>query len=238
MTSDEHSFERAARSPDFHARWLSKLSRSLCEAAGEGVRDRVMEGSQESPIGSDLIEWIRGAIGRLEALVGEERAGEVMTGCACQYPMERLGHLRERYAETGDLGLVHGMLQEQFLATTRDFLGLSEEQLEDIQWRGWGVAGVRKGNTIIATKMPFEYHDYFRAATPEERRYRFCHCQGVREAIRRGETLPATYCYCGAGFYRGIWEYILQRPVRVEVLESVLRGDDTCRIAIHLPPDA
>jgi len=237
MASDEHSFERAARSPGFHARWLSKLSRSLCEAAGEGVRDRVMEGSQESPSGGDLIEWTRGAMERLEALLGEE-AGEVMTGCACQYPRERLGHLRERYAETGDLDLVHGMLQEQFLATTRDFLGLDEGQLKDIVRRGWGVAGVRRGNTIIATKMPFEYHDYFRAATPEERRYRFCHCQGVREAIKRGETLPATYCYCGAGFYRGIWEYILQRPVRVEVLESVLRGDDACRIAIHLPPDA
>jgi predicted hydrocarbon binding protein len=53
-----------------------------------------------------------------------------------------------------------------------------------------------------------------------------------------GEPIPVTYCYCGAGFYKGIWEYILQRPVRVEVRESVLKGDDVCRIIVHLPEDA
>jgi len=158
--------------------------------------------------------------------------------CACQYPKERLEHMRQKYAETRDLDLVHRMLQEQFLATTKDFLDLDDRQLEDIRRRGWGVAGVREGGTIVATKMPFEFHRYFEATTPEERRYRFCHCQGVREVIRRGDIFPKIYCYCGAGFYRGIWEHILQRPVKVEVLESVLFGGDFCRIAIHLSHDA
>jgi predicted hydrocarbon binding protein len=49
-----------------------------------------------------------------------------------------------------------------------------------------------------------------------------------------GEILSPTYCYCGAGFYQGIWEEIMQRPFEVEVLESVLAGGDVCRIAIHL----
>jgi predicted hydrocarbon binding protein len=48
-------------------------------------------------------------------------------------------------------------------------------------------------------------------------------------------ALPEDYCYCGAGFYKGIWEEILGEPVEVEVLESVLQGGDVCRIAIHLP---
>lgn len=57
----------------------------------------------------------------------------------------------------------------------------------------------------------------------------------VRELIRAVvEPLSKTYCYCGAGFYKGIWEYILQRPVMVEVFKSALHGDDLCRIAIHL----
>jgi len=66
----------------------------------------------------------------------------------------------------------------------------------------------------------------------------YCHCPRVRELIiTGGESFSTTYCYCGAGFYKEIWEHILQRPVRVEVLESVLGGDDLCRIAIHLSPD-
>ena len=183
----------------------------------------------------EVIEWTREAINRLEALVEEEKRREVLTGCACQYHKQRLEHLREKYAETKDLDLVHRMLQEQFLSTTRAFLELDEEQLNDIKQRGWGVAGLRKGDTIIATKMPFEFHEYFKAATTEERRYRYCHCQRIREVIKTGgESISTTYCYCGAGFYKGIWEYILQRPVKVKVLKLVLQGDDICRIAIHL----
>ncbi|HUT21312.1 MAG TPA: hypothetical protein VM366_19345 [Anaerolineae bacterium] len=48
-------------------------------------------------------------------------------------------------------------------------------------------------------------------------------------------AIPEIYCYCGAGYYKGIWEAILGQPVRVEVLESVLKGGDVCTIAIDLP---
>jgi predicted hydrocarbon binding protein len=59
----------------------------------------------------------------------------------------------------------------------------------------------------------------------------------VREILKYGETLPKTYCYCGAGFYKGIWEEILQKPVEVEVLESVLDRGEVCKIAIYLGRD-
>ena len=239
--TDKHEFERAERDTSFDLRWRGKLARALNGAAGEETRRRVMEGAEKltaDSSGDELIEWTRGAMGRLERQVGEDDRKHIMTQCACQYPKERLEHMRQKYAETRDLDLVHRMLQEQFLATTKDFLDLDDRQLEDIRRRGWGVAGVREGGTIVATKMPFEFHRYFEATTPEERRYRFCHCQGVREVIRRGDIFPKIYCYCGAGFYRGIWEHILQRPVKVEVLESVLFGGDFCRIAIHLSHDA
>lgn len=239
---DKHDFERAERSPDFERRWLAKLHRGLREKAGQEVADAVLEGaeglSSESE-GLEVIEWTCGAMERLDNLLDEGTRNEVLADCACQYPKERLEEIRKVYAETGDLALVHGMLQKQFLETTRGFLGLDEGQMEDIQRRGWGVAGVREGDRIIATKMPFRFHEFFEAETPTERRYQFCHCPRVREMIREGdERLSATYCYCGAGFYKGIWEHILGRPVKVEVLESVLQGDDLCKIAVHLPPDA
>jgi len=53
--------------------------------------------------------------------------------------------------------------------------------------------------------------------------------------LSTSETIPPIYCYCGAGFYKGIWEEILQQPVKVEVLKSVLAGDEVCTIAVHLP---
>ena len=55
----------------------------------------------------------------------------------------------------------------------------------------------------------------------------------VRDQVGSDPALPQTYCYCGAGFYQGIWEEILGKPVRVEVLESVMTGGDVCQIAVY-----
>jgi hypothetical protein len=96
---------------------------------------------------------------------------------------------------------------------------------------------VRDGNTIIATKIPKSGYlkEYFQEDDPEKRRRLYCHCPRVRDVIGEEPSLPNEYCYCGAGFYQGIWEEILGQPVELEVLESVMQGDDVCKIAIHLP---
>jgi predicted hydrocarbon binding protein len=47
--------------------------------------------------------------------------------------------------------------------------------------------------------------------------------------------MSRTYCYCGAGWYQQLWDGIMGQPVRVEVLKSILQGDDRCSFAIHLP---
>jgi len=70
---------------------------------------------------------------------------------------------------------------------------------------------------------------------PVKKRQLYCHCPRVRDALRSAVDISPTYCYCGAGFYQGIWEGILQQPVRVEVLETVLQGDEVCRVAVYLP---
>jgi hypothetical protein len=93
------------------------------------------------------------------------------------------------------------------------------------------------GDTIIATKIPKSGYlvEYMRETDPKTKRQYYCHCPRIRDALKSGAAISPTYCYCGAGFYRGIWEEILGRPVQVELLESVLQGDDVCKIAIKLP---
>jgi predicted hydrocarbon binding protein len=73
---------------------------------------------------------------------------------------------------------------------------------------------------------------------PVKRRDYYCHCPRMREALRFVAAVSPTYCYCGAGFYKHIWEEILQEPVEIEILETVLKGDDVCRFAIRLPVTA
>jgi hypothetical protein len=229
----EHDFERA---------WLAKLSGCLDKAAGEQVRQQVMAGSDglsDESDTQDVVDWSVGAMDRLDSLVGEEARRRIMTGCACQYPPSDLEAIRRRYLETGDVGAAHQMLQDGFEAFLRDGLHLGDDVVEDVVGRGWGSAGIRRGREIMATKIPKSGYlvEYLAETDPERRRQLYCHCPRVRDVLNTPESLSPTYCYCGAGYYQGIWEGILQQAVEVELLASVLKGDDVCTVVIRLPAE-
>ncbi|MBU7018953.1 MAG: hypothetical protein HXS44_15700 [Theionarchaea archaeon] len=224
---------------DFERSWLEKFARYLDEVAGEEIRKEIMKGSEDLSDNSSreqIISWSREAIEKMDSQIDEKKRIDIMTACACKYPESDLQEIRESYEETKDIDLVHQMLQKRFVSFLKNGLKLNDECIKEIVDAGWGLAGIKKGNTIIATKIPKSGYliEYMKEKDPEKKRQLYCHCPRVRDAVKCGVEISSTYCYCGAGFYRGIWEYILQKPVAVEVLQSVIEGDDVCRIAIHL----
>lgn len=225
---------------DFERAWLTKFSACLERVAGEGVREQVLMGSTGLTSETDrheLIAWTRGVMERMLALVAEEDAQQVMLGCACRYPKAELAEIREAYIVSGDLTIAHRMLQERFETFLQTSLQLDESMVEEVVRRGWGLAGRMHGRTVIATKIPKSQYlaEYLMEPDPVKRRRLYCHCPRIRDVLRSPEMLPAVYCYCGAGYYKSIWEEIVQGPVEVELLESVLAGDEVCRVAVYLP---
>ena len=68
------------------------------------------------------------------------------------------------------------------------------------------------------------------------RRYYACHCPLARAAILDGKVkIPAVFCYCSGGFEKFAFDNIFGEPAEVEMLESVLNGDERCRFAITIP---
>jgi len=225
---------------DFDRAWLEKFSDCLDNFAGPEKRKVVMQGSQGLSSDShrqDVIDWTIQAMDRLDVLLDLEKRIDIMTGCACQYPKSDLSEIKEVYQESKDLNLAHQLLRDKFVIFLRDTLALSEEMIADIVSRGWGLAGIIQGNSIIATKIPKSGHlvKYMQEEDPVIKREYYCHCPRVRDAIKSAKSISPTYCYCGAGFYKGIWEEILGEPVKFELLESVLQGDEVCSVAVHLP---
>lgn len=225
---------------DFEKYWLAKFSNCLEKVAGQDIRDEIMKGSEELSDSSDrhdVIDWSRQAMEKLDFLVNEKKRIEIMTGCACQYPKTDLQEIRRKYEETKDIDRAHQMLQERFVSFLKDSLKLNDELIKDIVNRGWGLAGIKKGNTIISTKIPKSGYlvEYMKETDPVKKKAIYCHCPRVRDALKMNVKISPTYCYCGAGFYKDIWEEILQKPVQVKVLETVMKGDDVCKIAIYLP---
>lgn len=61
--------------------------------------------------------------------------------------------------------------------------------------------------------------------------YDRCYCGSVNQTQ---EPLSATYCHCSCGWYRQLFETLLDRPVEVELLGSIIQGSETCQFLIHI----
>ena len=80
---------------------------------------------------------------------------------------------------------------------------------------------VREGDVIFQTYRPQSTHNVR------------CYCSLIR-GLPADETISPTYCHCSKGFVKKLWEGILDRPVTVELLQSVMSGAKECKFAVHL----
>lgn len=60
--------------------------------------------------------------------------------------------------------------------------------------------------------------------------YDRCFCGSVS---RTTEPFSPTYCQCSCGWFRQLFASLLQRPVEVELLGSIIQGEKTCRFMIR-----
>ncbi len=227
---------------DFIQTWQKKLYSSIRGYCSRETADRIMNGYEKITGETDtehVILWTAEIIRKIESECSTEMLHGIMTACSCPYPRTRLQILREMYIKTGSVDKVIDALRLHFVDSLRIGM-LFEDRIVNklIEW-GWGIAGIRDGNRILVTKIPKcgNLRQYMNENDPEKRRQLYCHCPMVRQAVQLEIELPISYCLCGAGYYMQIWETILERKVRVEVIKSVCSGSDKCSFAVHLPPE-
>ncbi len=202
---------------DFEKFWLNKFSNCLDSIVDNEIHDKIMQESEylsDNSSREEVIKWTDSAFKKLKSAVDEEKVIDVATGCACQYSKSQLQEIKKKYEETKDIGIAHQMLQEKF----EDFLkspdlDLDGKIIEEIINRKWGLAGKIEKDKIIAVKIPKSGYlkDYFKTSDPDEKRRLYCHCPRINtqnNGIPENLDNPEIFCYCGAGFYRGIWEEI------------------------------
>lgn len=200
--------------------WDKLLAEGAERELGVDSRRELMRGIEAITPESSFEEytnWIRGAMQRLDAMpVSEDQKCRVVSHCAHVFPQERIDHLRAIYQQGG----VDDVLREMY---NDDF---------------WYEKPVRKGAVIHMRKNPFNPEGYEKAVTPAERRKAYCHCPFVHPFLDEiPSAMPLTFCYCGAGWYRRLWEGILGQPVVIEHVETLLKGNDQCTMTITLPLD-
>ena len=59
-----------------------------------------------------------------------------------------------------------------------------------------------------------------------------CYCHiGVQVAK---EPIPETYCYCSLGWLKDLFKVLLEKDVKVNMLETIVSGGKACEFVIHL----
>jgi hypothetical protein len=191
--------------------WAGKLENGLRKHLGDEVADNIMTGSEilESNDCRSQAEWMKQAMSKLDRAIDNEQTKiKILTPCSCSCFEEHIEHFKRVWAESGDI----------------------DQLLDEMHGRVFGVKPVREGNVLYIQKMPRFPEEHANAKTPEEKKFYFCHCDYARSA----SEISKTYCYCGAGWCKRIWEEVLGRKVRVDITHSVLQNDDYCRFAVHL----
>jgi predicted hydrocarbon binding protein len=60
--------------------------------------------------------------------------------------------------------------------------------------------------------------------------YERCYCGMVSKTK---EKFSSTYCNCSRGWLLELFERVFEKPVKVELLQSVIQGDSNCKFVIY-----
>lgn len=206
--------------------WCGLLTRNINHTLGEEAGKAIWQGYQGIGIETRLEErfqWVKGALEKLEGIAGEFQKYDAISRCAHIFPGGMVNRLADIYQRARE--------------ETQDSLNAVDAVIEFIRNDpGWGEKSLyRDGHVIYTSKLPADPEGYKQAKTVAEKRTAYCYCPLVRTNLERG--MPATFCYCGAGWFRQQWETATGKPVKVELLKTILKGDDSCQFAVHLASD-
>jgi hypothetical protein len=230
---------------------LENLYKKLADEIGEKKRDEIFYGIDLPPLGTPNTKKPRlteTVLERMERAVGPQTCKRILGSGLRTLPDEEYLKAKKKYLEAGSLDAYLERKGKEFIAELeklRDEGGLfftqpiTDEVIDFVRSHPEIRQGVREGNVLYEAKIPYMTVKYLAETDERMKRYTYCHCPWVREAIRAGDAnVPPVFCNCSAAFHKKPYEVIFGRPLEAEVLETVLKGDRWCKFAIHLPEDA
>ena len=215
---------------------------------GNNLRDEAFAGIGLSPLGLPASEKpydMFPVIDRLISLLGYDQVELLLSACLRDLPDEYFQQNREMFLTARDIDEYllrkhQALINELKKCQDEDVLFFAQEITNEVvryvQEHPETESGVRHGNILFITKIPFNARKYLIETDPILKRFYACHCPWARYAIKKGDIqLNPVFCNCSGGFSKKPWEVIFGQTLHVEVLESALKGDNRCRFAVHLP---
>jgi hypothetical protein len=227
---------------------LPDIGERLAAIAGEETRRKVFQGFRSPPLGSPQENYPRltqRIMDKMEAELPSETCKKILTWNYHKLPAEAFKEKKQRFEKATSIDEYlkdeHKRLIEELERCIKDGQLWYEQEitpdvLEFVRCNQEICTGVRRGDEIYITKIPYAPKQYLNEKDPTLKRYYACHCPLVRSAIRdRKPKISPIFCYCSSGYEKFHFDVIFGEPVEVELLESALKGDMRCRFANKIP---
>jgi hypothetical protein len=228
---------------------MDVLRERLGETAGETKRDEVFEGI-DAPLGlpsAEKPQITKAVLDRMKALVDPEDCKKALVGTAHGIPKEWYKQEREKFLAAKDIDEYIVKKRENAIAELEKHRDegtlfynqeITNEVVEFVKSRPDMLSGMRDGDKIVHTKIPYLTKAYLDETDERKKRYYACHCAWARETIMDDELdVPSSFCYCSGGFTKQPWEVALDQSLEVNMVKSVLKGDIECTFTIPLPKE-
>ena len=227
---------------------LSSISERLESLVDEETMKRVFDGVEMPPLGSppeDVPHVTRRLMERFQEKLPPKVYRRVLSGNHHRIPLETFDGLKKLYEESGSVDEFLKKRHERAVDDLEEHLAegkvwyeqeITTRVVEFVRENQEVLGGVRHGDRIYITKIPYDPDAYLGEEDPLMKRYHACHCPLARSSIiTGGPEIPSEWCYCSGGYGKLPFETVFGEELEVELLESVLDGDLRCRFAIKMP---
>jgi hypothetical protein len=186
---------------------LIAMEKCLEEVAGKSIAEKVMQGSEkitENTAKTTTALWVKNAIERLDASADEKTKMQVMQNCGYNCAKK------------------NSKVIEKAVARRKKFASIDDFLVAEQKKPPMGTRLAREGNIVYQTYTPQTFTRPMR-----------CYCSLLRQ-LPKQETVSVTYCNCSKGFVEKYWEALLQKHVKVDLLQSAISGAKECTFAIRI----
>jgi len=188
---------------------IEEIGGQIEQYLGAEARKKVMKGSNDILAAGDPVKgarWVKEAMDRLDTLTDKKTREQIMSACGRNCHSIHQKDTKELRDMRLNYSTEEEFLVECIMHTPSDV----------------GTRFERDGNVLIQYYTPRQYGKGMR-----------CYCYLIG-GLPAGETASPTYCQCSRGFVEKHWEYILGRPLKVELGETAITGAEECKFIIHL----
>lgn len=230
---------------------IGNLSTRLTEEYSKEFRDKIFGDMEVPPLGIDpksKPEYTKKLIPKYVEEVGEEESEKFLAKGLRDSYYEWRKPDREKFMNAKNIDeflkdkrkrQIENLEKHRDEGTLYFTQEINDEVVEYVKNDPYIETGVRKGNILTARKIPHETLKFLNETDKKMKAYYYCHCPWVKETIKDGtvDQIPDVWCNCSGGYYRSYWEIVLDQPVEVKTVKTVIKGDPVCEFEIVLPEE-